>query len=210
VSLIIQFSILISSPRLGNLTLDLSDVTIQFFRNYGYYAIAWVDGVASDFLAVAGIAVLASLVFIIRESDVLKDRDIAFILKATLFASIVFTLSTSVIVPLQTSPGLNGPRYYFLTFVLISFILLISTAVKTENLTQNRLVISSASMILIAMSLLTLSVNWNRFHVEINWPDEVRAACTRNFQDRQVPIHFDGNTETTWKMRLTKSTCDNL
>ena len=100
--------------------------------------------------------------------------------------------SISRIDPSILHPSLAGPRYFFLPFILLSWILI--QLVLSANSPGWRI---TAGMCAIAGVLNALPV-WTRRHDDLNWAENVRSA--RLFPQYNVPIESDGNRSRAWSI----------
>ena len=108
-------------------------------------------------------------------------------------------LSAGRVDPVYLEPRTVGPRYFFLPFVLLSWLLVQCAAAALR----------SPRGMLATVGLLAAAVNavpgWSRSHGDLHWGDIVRT-CAR-FPDYAIPVHFDGNPAKAWHFWLPGRVC---
>ena len=92
-----------------------------------------------------------------------------------------------------------GPRYFFLPFVLVAWILLQCVAAAPRSPRG-----IAALVLLVAAGANAVPV-WSRSHVDLGWGEHLRS-CAR-FPSYPIPILLDGSTRWLRYLTLTGSAC---
>ena len=120
-------------------------------------------------------------------------------------ALLVVGLLCAVPAPLQTNPTTNGPRYYFLPFIVLAWVLLIlAVSAPWRGLRV-------AAAVLVALSLFNLSIDFSRHEPAVSWSAEL-ARCRSATKPFYVPVQFTGVLSQMWDRALvvTPATCQRL
>lgn len=108
---------------------------------------------------------------------------------------ITIALSVARADPAALHPYFAGPRYFFLPYVLLGWLLIQIIASNVPRWLR----------ICCALALLASAINaipvWSRPHDDLRWKKHVRSS--RFFEQYWVPIHFDGRSENAWAIGLT-------
>lgn len=99
-------------------------------------------------------------------------------------------------------PVLAGPRYFFLPYILLAW-LLIQTAQAADS--WERIVVA----VLMLSALHQTLLYGRRYQDPINWQAEVRA-CTASDKPFNLPIQFDGSRARVWHVTLNGGDCREL
>jgi hypothetical protein len=99
-------------------------------------------------------------------------------------------------------PVLAGPRYFFLPYILLAWLLIQAASVGA---TSERLLVA----LLLFSTLHQTLLYGQRFQDPINWQAQVHA-CATSPKPYNLPIQFDGLHATAWKITLDSSDCRQL
>lgn len=99
-------------------------------------------------------------------------------------------------------PVLAGPRYFFLPFVLISWL------VTQLVLGDSGQLLKIAGSTIIVLSVLNAIPVLTREHDDLRWRQNV-LSCP-NFDRYSIPIEYDGRAYHTWQFRLSGEQCRTL
>lgn len=119
---------------------------------------------------------------------------------------VLFTVLSSVPSPLQTSPGGDGPRYYFLPFVAVAWLLLnLLLDVRLSRATH-----LLAGILLVAAAVGVAS-NFSRPAAlttgRLDWRHELERCAASTRAQVSVPVYFDGSKDDLWTLRMTPAEC---
>lgn len=121
-----------------------------------------------------------------------------------LVGGLIIAIAASVArVPLTSiHPILAGPRYFFLPYILLAW-LLIRTA-------SDSAVWERSLIVLLLVSALHQTAMYGQRHQDpINWRAEIHA-CTTSPKPYSLPIQRDGSRATAWNITLSSSECRQL
>ena len=202
---VVQAIAYITSSRAGQVPIHPWRITQQELRNFADYALAWLRPTNTDFLAFAGACILLGLLGVVAYSAVRRRMPNTNEIIALVAGLLVVGVLSSVAAPLLSDPILAGPRYYFLPFVVLSWLLL--TIAATSELGWARV----AAAGLIIMSLFALSYDFSRHEDPVSWSDQL-AKCRTATGPFPVPVHYNGVISEMWPARLmiTPETCHRL
>lgn len=116
-------------------------------------------------------------------------------------------IAVAIALPLLRNPvGIldpvnGGPRYFFYPFILVAWALVQVAA-------AGGLGVRIAVGMVLALALRQTVVRGRRVHDPIDWQAQVRA-CSRS-EAYVLPIHYDGNADLAWKVRLSGVDCSRL
>lgn len=198
-----QLAALLSSTRAN--PVHPRSAAIQSLRNYSLYSIGWLQGVDPVFLGFAGACILGALIFVVAQSLLGKRDPFRRELVVLLVGLIIFSGFSSASVPLTTNPLTAGPRYYFLPFVAIGWLLALLVLASRNAWTR------FAATALIALSLLLLAQGFSRHDDLVNWTEQL-ARCRNTTRTFTVPVQQTGSRLTLWKgaLLITPDTCRRL
>jgi hypothetical protein len=191
----------VTSQRAGA-PLDLGRVMTQFLNNEGAYIFGWMTNIPRDYLPfIGGVVVVGigvAIVLLVRQQHPLGS------VVAVLGLGLVMVSFISAIpVPDISNPYTAGPRYYFLPFLFLSWIVAVLASA------QNRRIRAIAVGVIVA-SFLTLGPGWTRHADIIDWPTEVYAACHEPSKGNWVVVHYDGAKSNMWRVLIEPAICDSL
>jgi len=207
-SVLIQAAALMTSDRGGgavSATFDLPSVLRQCVRTGGLFATGWTASAHGDhrFVAFVGVAVFGALtiaaVYALR-----RRRGVEPVLLLVTLA--LFTAVSSVPAPLRTDPENTAPRYYFLPFILILWLLV--------HLGQRAILPKPARLVagaLAGLSILGLSTTFSRPTASttghLNWRQELVVCAESDSAVVGIPIYTDGAMERLVSLDMTPAEC---
>lgn len=209
VTLVAQAGAYLTSARSQETPLYPGRVVLQELRNFSDYALAGVKHPDPALLDTAGAGVLVVVVAVVWTTVLPGTRHrwtpITLETVPLVVGLFVVGLVSAVPAPLMTNPTSNGPRYYFLPFVVLGWVLLM--AAVTARRRWARLVAAA----LIVVSLLNLSVEFSRHEPTVSWSDQL-ARCRTATRPFYVPVQFTGVVSQMWETALVISpaTCRRL
>ena len=161
----------LTSPRAEQTHFYPLSISLQELRNFADYALTWLKPTDSDFLGLVGacilLGILAFTVYTVaRERDYPNTNEIIGLVVGLLIVGIV----SSIPAPLVANPLSAGPRYYFLPYVALSWVLLIIAV--TSDLRWARV----TATVLIVMSLFILTTNFARHDDRVSWSQQLVAV----------------------------------
>jgi hypothetical protein len=195
----------LTSSRSQQTPLRPGPVLVQELRNFSDYAFGWIHHPDRLFLDVAGAVLAVVVVAVVAAAADRRRSAVTNETAALLVGLLVMGLLSAVPAPLLTSPTANGPRYYFLPFVALAWVLLI-VAVTARWRWARALAVG-----VIALSLLSLTVDFSRHEPAVSWSAEL-ARCRTATGPFYVPVQFTGDIGQMWARALviTPATCHRL
>jgi hypothetical protein len=124
---VIEFSVAATSGRAENISHNPIDVSRQAARTLGVFVLPWTWGEERRWGIVALLGVVLTVVVIALIAQALPPARTPAMLLAG--AVVVYTVISALPAPLLSDPRDAGPRYYFLPFVSLSFLLIHLAAV---------------------------------------------------------------------------------
>jgi hypothetical protein len=178
---------------------------LQEFRNFSDYAFTWLKPTNVGFLGFAGACILLATLGVVAHAAVRRRSPNTPELIALVAGLLVVGVLSSASAPLASDPIAAGPRYYFLPYVVLGWVLLLIAV--TSELAWARV----AATGLIVMSLLTLSQDFSRHEDSVSWSDQL-ARCRTATEPFPVPVHFNGVASEMWLrvLFITPQTCRRL
>jgi hypothetical protein len=174
---------------------DLS-VTAILEKWLGNFLIWREDLATGPLFLIAGLAITSLLAAFVWTER--RDLDFGTWLLLATFAMTV--LSCIIRIPTGVHPVYAGPRYFFLPYTLLSWILIQIAATRRVGA---------------AVALVMLGLCWRNtmdiapmHHRTLRWRHNVRV-CIQS-ESLAVPIHYDGNIEDVWWVSLRGEDCRHL
>jgi hypothetical protein len=205
VALVFQMTSLMAGGRAGALSTHIPNLLAQSERTIGLFAIWWTSLGRLDFRieSLVGEALLVALgaaVFALwRRQKALEPL-------LLLMGLVFFTAMSAVPAPLATDPRTFGPRYYFLPFVLLSWVL-----VYLWRQGSLRSSIPILAVILLAFSALGLSTSFSRSAASttgrLDWRQELVSCASSSALLVKVPVYSDGSAKGLWWMSMRPTEC---
>jgi hypothetical protein len=204
-----EITIALDSTRAELLSKDADPIEVleQTFRTGGLFLARWLTPVSPDryFVLLAGIVFVGFLVVATLRSSFATKRHEALLLLA---AAGAFTVLSAVPAPLISDPAGGAPRYYFLPFIALAWLLL--TLWRDADTGRLRL----ASGVVLCLALLGLATTFSRTQeetaAELSWETEVRRCAASLESTHQLPIYFDGSVKVFWFLSITPAECRRL
>jgi hypothetical protein len=204
VAFVAQAIAYLSSPRSDQIPIHPLKIVVQEFRNFSDYALTWLKPTNLDFLGFAGACILLAILGVVAYG-VRRHSPNAPELIALVTGLLVVGVLSSASAPLASDPIAAGPRYYFLPYVVLGWVLVMVAV--TSELRWARL----AATGLIVMSLLTLSQDFSRHEDLVSWSDQL-ARCRTTSEPFPVPVQNNGVRSDMWLrvLFITPQTCRRL
>jgi hypothetical protein len=194
-----------TSARSQRTPLHPSPVALQELRNSADYVLAWLKPTGSLLLSFTGAFILLAVVGTVTYTFVRRRTPNTTELVAFVVGLIVVGVLSSVPDPLITNPISEGPRYYFLPFVVLSWALLMISVTVEWRWAR----VAAAALVLV--SLLSLSKDFARYDDSANWSAQL-ARCRTATGPFFVPVQYTGVRSEMWRDALVISpqTCRRL
>lgn len=205
VTLLIQSVAYFTSARSARTPIHPRSVALQELHNFSYYALTWLRPTDSAFLAFAGACMLLTVVAVVAHNSLRGRAPHRHELVAVALGLLVFGILSSIPAPLVADPITAGPRYYFLPYILLGWVLLLIAV--TSELHWARI----AATVTIVISLFTLSLNFSRHDDLVSWSSHL-AQCQHTTRAFTVPVQTDGKVADMWRglLVITPATCRRL
>ena len=205
VTLVVQVVTYLTSDRSVQTPFRPGSVSLQELRNFSYYAVAWLKPTDTNFLVFGGGCLLLAIVGVVAFAAAHGRTQYTNEIIALVLGLLVVGILSSIPAPLLTDPLDAGPRYYFLPFIVLGWVLLMIAV--TSELHWARV----AATVLIVMSLLTLSQTFSRHDDRVSWSSQL-ARCESATRSFTVPVQFDGTRADLWRglLVITPQTCQRL
>jgi len=179
----------------------------QSLRSSGEFLSRWLlrDPIDYHFVVLLGFALLVFVLYAGAEL-VIRRRDEVAMLWA---AAIIYLVVSSWPAPLRVDPFGNGPRYFFLPFVALSWALVCVFLRATQQ--QVRI----AALALLIVASFNLPSTFSRSKAEtrgnLSWTSELNT-CEAAPDEVLVgiPIYLDGSNGVHWTLDLTPAQCRRL
>jgi hypothetical protein len=202
---VVQVIAYFTSDRSARTPFHPVSVSLQELHNFSDYAFTWLKPTDSDFLAFTGACMLLAIIGIVVYDAVGKRSPTTPEVIALVLGLLVVGVLSSIPAPLLADPIAAGPRYYFLPYVVLGWVLLMIAV--TSELHWARV----AATVVIVMSLLTLSQNFSRHDDSVSWSQQL-ARCQNATTTFTVPVQFNGSRSDLWRglLLITPQTCRDL
>jgi hypothetical protein len=119
---------------------------------------------------------------------------------------LIFTVLSSMPSPLATSPGGDGPRYYFLPFVTLAWLLVF--LLRDRRLARSTHLVAG---VLLAAASIGVVANFSRpAHSttgRLDWRVQLQRCADSDTAHVAVPIYTDGSPRHLWTLRMTPAEC---
>jgi hypothetical protein len=206
VAFVAQTIAYLTSPRSDQIPIHPLKTVLQEFRNFSDYAFTWLKPTNVDFLGFAGACILLATLGVVAHAAVRRRSPNTPELIALVAGLLVVGVLSSASAPLASDPIAAGPRYYFLPYVVLGWVLLMIAT--TSELPWARV----AATGMIVMSLLTLSQDFSRHEESVmSWSDQL-ARCRTAGEPFPVPVQNNGVRADMWLrvLFITPQTCRRL
>ena len=185
----------LTSARLQQIPLDPGNIVLQELHNFTYYAFGWLNPVDQGFLGLAGACILLTILGVVAYEVARQHTPYTNEIVGLVMGLLVLGVLSSVPAPLISLPFAAGPRYYFLPYAVLAWVLLIIAV--TSELRWARV----GASVLIVMSLLSLPQNFSRHEEFVSWSSQL-ARCQTDNAPFSVPVQFDGLITDMWHDNL--------
>lgn len=205
VTSVIQAIRYLTSARVQQIPTDKGNIALQELHNFSYYAFGWLNPADQQFLGFAGACIFLAVFGLVVYEVVRPHKPFTEEMVALGLGLLVLGVLSSVPGPLISLPDSAGPRYYFLPYAVLGWVLLM--IVVTSEFRWAR----AGAMVLIAMSLLSLTQNFSRHDEFVSWSAQL-ARCQTEAAPFDVPVQFDGLIADMWHQNLyiQPQTCQRL
>ena len=203
--LVLQLTSLMTGARNGTvLSTSLLAVLAQSLRTVGLFVVWWAEPAhvywqLNVLLGLALLGALAAIVNALRRRQKMEPL-------LLLIALVLFTGLSAAPAPMATNPQDIGPRYYFLPFVLLSWIML-----HLWRESELQAPIRVIAGILVATSILGIWTTFSRSPTSttgrLNWQQEIVLCAVSNTPIVQIPVYFDGSAQSLWSIGMTPAEC---
>jgi hypothetical protein len=181
---------------------DLGQVLVQFLTNQGAYFFGWMTNIPREYLAFIGGVVLAgigaAIVLLVRQRHPLGS-----VVAVLGLGLVMVSLISALQFPQLSNQYSAGPRYYFLPFLFLSWIVAVLASLESRR-------IRAIAVGAIIASIVTLGPGWTRHADIVDWPTEVYAACHEPSKNNLVYVHLAGSKVDMWHFRIEPAICDSL
>lgn len=199
-----------TSPRSGQIHFKLVPVILQELRNFADYLFTWVQPYAfekppdSSLFDLIGACILLVTLGSIGYLIATKQTTYVNELTALVSGLLILSILSSIPAPLISDPIVAGPRYYFFTFVVLSWIFLLIIATTTFPLAR----IGAACIIM--LSLIALPQTFAKHDQQVSWSQEL-SRCSTTRGPFVVPVQYDGIRSHMWQnLLIWPDTCRKL
>lgn len=202
---IVQLSSVLSSDRRDTVSTSAARVIEQAAITLGLFPSPWLQPAGSgwDVSTLVGVVVLAAVFAAVVESWRVRRMIEPLLL---LLPVLIFTVLSSVPYPLVTSPGGDGPRYYFMPFVSLAWLLIVLLA--DVRLSRSTHLVAGALLVAAALGLAT---NFSRPEGSTTgrlvWRDELHRCANSTLAHVSLPIYIDGSPRHLWALPMTPAEC---
>jgi len=202
---VVQLVSVLDSDRRDTVSTSAGRVLEQAAITLGLFPSPWLEPTGSrwDVSTLVGIVVGAALIAAVVES-LRVGRAIEPLL--LLLPVVIFTVLSSVPFPLVTSPGGDGPRYYFLPFVSLAWLLL--NLLRNSRLSRSTHLVAG---VLLAAAAIGIASNFSRPAASttgrLDWRHELQRCADSTLAGVKVPIYTDGSPRHLWALRMTPAEC---
>jgi hypothetical protein len=218
-TLAVQLVVYLSSYRASQVPFHLTKVVQQEFRNFSYYLLAIVTPAPSGLLVFVGVCMIVAMAGFVAWS-VVRRRPYHRLLLALFVGLLVMGGLSAIPAPLVSNPVKDGPRYYFFSFVVLAWILLLVAVtprvprldkewweLKLREMPIARL----AAAGIIVVSLFALPRTFTTHDDTVDWQAQL-ARCQTATGPFSVPVQFNGQLSRLWygRLTITPGTCHRL
>jgi hypothetical protein len=170
--------------------LNIESLKLYLIKFLGYYLISPTkDNVALFFAIGLGCYLIACLYFLLRQWDSKSNRVLVLLY-------LLFPVATVMIIarmPIAAiHPTLAGPRYFFLPYVLLSWILL-SAPIQGK-------IFNKIGLVFLFIALLNGTSDFIRLQDRLYWKSAVQEYRSKG--KAEFPVHLDGKSENRWSFTL--------
>lgn len=198
----VQFVTILLTQRSDGFSLQISHIGYAVSKIIGAYFLGlW--GLPEFVLIIFGFivsvaSIILSLKFVIQNGITKSILSGPLI---TVFFIFLAALSSAIV----GGPGINqvnvGPRYFFIPFTLIAFMLAYSLGTSSGKWRKY------LSLLVIAVTIPTASV-WNRSHEDLKWQQQIRnCEKIEPGKDLEIAVQYAGDKEDPWLIPWNSNYC---
>jgi len=205
VGLVLQLTSLFTGVRKDvAVSTDLLAVLAQSLRSVGLFFVWWAEPVRVywQLSALLGLVLVGALVTVVNALRLRQTKEPLLLL----IAMVLVTGVSAAPAPIVSNPQVTGPRYYFLPFVLLSWIMLFLW--RESKLPSPIRIIAG---ILVATSLLGILTTFSRSPASttgrLDWRQEIVDCAASNSRMVNIPVYYDGSAQSLWRMGMTPAEC---
>ena len=204
ITLVVQLITYETSARSARIPIRPEHVALQELRNLSDYAFTWLKPTDTDFMAFTGALFLLAVVGMVCYVSLVERSPFTPEIVGIGIGLLVMSILSSIPAPLLSDPLVAGPRYYFLPYIGLGWLLFMIAMTTQLRWAQ------IAAVVLIVMSLLTLSQNFARHDDRVSWSGQL-ARCAHATKPFKAPVQFDGTRQDLWyNLVITVQTCHDL
>jgi hypothetical protein len=203
--LAVEILVATTSGRVGETSKDLVAVARQCLRTAGLFVTFGITPESIDWTfvefagAVAALSLITAVAFLCW-----RNRKIEPLL---LFLAVgIFALASALPAPLISHPVSAGPRYYFLPFVALTWLLL-----HLWRETSGNDPVPRVAGIVLLVSMLGIASTFSRAATtttgRLDWHDEIERCAASHEALVLVPVYVDGSAESFWSLSMTPQQC---
>ena len=201
---VVELVVFVTSDRAGTTSSSVLDVLRQGLRTAGLFETLWLAPGTGNwtFMEFTGLVVLSLLGVVVLL--IWRQGNVAPLL--LFLVLVIYTGASAVPEALRTSALNAGPRYYFLPYVALIWLLL---HLWRESRPPDP--IPRVASLALLSGMLGLAVTFSRDPVNttgrLDWGDEIEKCAASTAAVVDVPIYLDGSAETLWAMPMTPQQC---
>ena len=197
-----ELVVFVTSERAGSTSASVIALLRQGLRTAGLFEALWLAPGTGNwtFIEFTGLVLLSFLsvvVFLMWRVGNLAPILLFFVL-------VIYTGASAVPAPLGANALNAGPRYYFLPYVLLVWLLLHLWEPPPDPVPR----IASLALL---MGMLGLAATFSRDPAtttgRLDWRREIEQCAASPEAVVNVPIYFDGSAETLWALPITPQQC---
>ncbi len=218
-TLAVQIPVYLTSYRASQVPFHLSRIVEQEVRNFSYYLLAIVSPAPSDLLVFVGACMILAIAGFVAWS-VVRGKPNHNELLALFVGLLVMGGLSAIPAPLRSDPVHDGPRYYFFSFVVLAWVLLLVAATPNvarlgkqwwERQWWELPIARFAAVGIVVLSLFVLPRTFTEHDDTVNWSAQL-ARCHTATDSFSVPVQYNGQLSRMWNGRLTitPGTCRRL
>ncbi len=219
VTLAVQIPVYLTSYRASQVPFHLSRVVEQELRNFSYYLLAIVSPAPSGLLVFVGACMILAAAGFVAWS-VVRGKPNHNELLALFVGLLVMGGLSAIPAPLLSDPIHDGPRYYFFSFVVLAWVLLLVAATPSgarlgkqwwERQWWELPIARFAAVGIVVLSVVVFPRTFSEHDDTVNWPAELERCHTAT-DSFSVPVQYNGQLSRMWygRLTITPGTCHRL
>lgn len=204
-ALAVQITVVMTGHRGAAVSTDLRLLLAQSLRTVGLFVIWWTtpDHAHWRFNMLVGLVLFGMLAAAAGCALRRRHRIEPLLL---LVAVALFTGLSAAPTPLTSNPQDGAPRYYFLPFILLSWLLVF---LWRESLLPSPIPVVAG--VLVVTSMLGIVTTFSRSQASttgrLDWQQEIFDCATSNAGTVKIPVYYDGSAGSLWSMNMTPTEC---